>query len=273
MPTKCTLFFEVSTVYGDDLSYRVGGWSETYYHGGVIDTPSVNDAVVALGNVRAKILPKQASIVASRQQTVTADGKPGKSKTKLTFIKGNASFDTDVPQMAYAMRGHAAGQNMRMMELRCFPDEFVSKGEAKLTDAMTGFLRAYKRKIIDEGWMFRGIKMDVPTVEISTISGGGAITVNDDFVSPGVGKKVQVLRTKVSGTRDDFAGGNFKVLAAADARHITIAGWDGGECENGRLRAYSHDFFPITSIEDEAIFVRKVGRPFFQYRGRASSRP
>jgi len=274
MATKFTMFFTVAPVYKDGQSYRVAGFSESWFHpSDTID--SVKRDASKLANARAKLLPKQGSIVAFRFQHVTADGRPGASQVRLNYVKGNAAYETDVPNMAYQFRCYAAGkQNRAIRQIKGFPDQFVVDGEAKLDPQMTRDRDAYFKALSDV-WTFRGIVMDTPTVDIESITVNGGITTVDDFAYPGDKKKVQIIRTKKDGTRDDFFGQIIRTTTQTNAKNFTVelAKYKGGACTGGRVRAYSHEFFAIEEgIFDQAVYTHKVGRPFFQYRGRASNR-
>jgi hypothetical protein len=273
MATKLTAFFELGTIYGNGVTYRVAGWSESWINmGGGFNNSSFDKQVSDLLDARAKILAKQGSIVAYRYQTVVPDGRPTRSQVYLANRVGNADYPTDIPNMAFAYRGYSSGQNMRIMELRGFPDSQVVTGEAARDPNMVRNMNAFTKKLVDDGWGFRGIQKDVQTVDINLIGSVGAVSTVDDFACPPVGKKVQILRTKESPEGDDQFGGIFKVLSITDARHFTLQGWDNGDTKDGRVRSYAHDFFPFNFFSEQAVYTRKVGRPFFQYRGRASNK-
>lgn len=272
MATKVTLFFTVAPTSTDGQSYRVAGFSESWYHPSETLQSVLGDTRL-LCRARAKLLPTQGSIVAQRYQIASPDGRPGASQVRLLYYKGNPSYNTDVPNLGFQFRAYAVGkQNRAVRMIHSIPDQFIENGEAKFSVQYLKDRDAYW-KLLSDSWQFRGIKMDVDTKEIESISDIGAIVTTEDFAYPGDKKKVQVIRTKQDEGRDDYHGQIVRTIASADAKHFTVKDWNGGSCTGGRVRPYSHEFFGIDpEIQGESIYSHKLGRPFFQYRGRASNR-
>lgn len=273
MTVKCTYFCEIAPEYKDGNVYRIGGWSESFYHDSTLASGQAEKVFDTLIGARAKLLPKQASIVAKRFQDVAADGRPGRAKVRLVYIRGNTAYDTDVPNLAYVARVYAKNNkpNHRLLELRGFPDVMCVKGEASLDAPWQSFRDLYYQVLIDN-FQFRGNILDGPTAHITSVSADGSVVTDEDFVNNLAGKKVTIVRALINGTRDDFFGGTFKVGAQPSLRLTTLLGYNGPACTKGTIRAYGHDFFGIESIDSESVYTRKVGRPFYQYRGKASAK-
>jgi len=272
MRFKYTMLFQARTnVGGTANDAHIGGWSESIYGAEgafAISTVVFNRLMVA----RAQLLPSSTAIIGQRYQAVDPVGA---SSTGATRLPGTWASDTDIPQMAVLLRGKAQGQpNVSRVTLRGVPDELVFQGEFKNKDNYQALLNAYLGEL--NNWFFKARDLAAEQARILDIDANGNVVTLDAITAP-VETLVRVLRTvEEDGT---FVGGLFKIQTKTDNFNFKLREWEGQVTRKGRIRVETVTYprfgnFGTTGnpFPTPRVLTRKVGRPFGQYRGRASRR-
>lgn len=273
MATKCTMLIRTgSSLQGgsSQVINRVGGFSESWYNPAVF-SPALETNFIGLAQRRAALLPSLASIVGFRYQAT--DGlTSGATVTRTTAIPGTAAVQPDVPQMALKFDIDANGTpNQRIWLMRAVPDSQITNGEyqpsATFRTNVSTFFAA-----LSASWQFRGQNLAVPTTAIFNITAAGVITW---LAAPGYvdGAIIRILRAR--GADGRAQGGRFLVNNVV-GNTGQLLGWPFGLCTGGKSRLYQI-IFPSIPIGTDApntaqAVVKKVGRPFFLYRGRRAAR-
>jgi hypothetical protein len=264
------LFGYASNLSGGSQGHRTGGWSESVY-----DASPVNQTAIDLFKVlqmkRAPLLGSGALIVGQRYQNIDPLGG---STTGSDQYPGNVTYPSDVPQLSLLGRiGAQVRANFRALEIRGIPDSLAAEGEYKPDSVFPTLLSDYIAAL-SGNWYFRGRDLATPRVPIIKIEGAsGIVAVAADFtVAPG--DLVQIIRTRDD---DGKVFGSFNYIAATPAptaRQFSLSDYIGGDAKGGsvRLALKVLGLFRGGSFSIRGIAVRKVGRSFFQYRGRASVR-
>lgn len=269
---KYTMIFNSSTnVSGGSVGQRTGGWSEGLYSANAptaeIGAGTYRSVFEELCSLRARLLPTGFAVVGQRYQQIDPIGG---SATGGFNAPGSAGIQADVPQMALFLRLTAAETpNIKPLTLRGLPDARVVEGEYKPESTFTAALQAFVNKL--NIWRFKGRDLTQTPVAITSIDANGLATLDpgnpfvpDDYV--------RVLRT--TDINGDRQGGRFRVIAPITTSTVTLQGWDLGECHGGKMRL-DLTIYPLIGAQTAnvlRVIVRKVGRPFGQYRGRASTR-
>jgi len=160
--------------------------------------------------------------------------------------------------------------NIRRMILRGLPDAVEADGEYRPPSAFPNDLNNFFAFL--NGYQFRGRDLSQPVHKIINITAAGVITSVDVLPYP-LNAMVRVLKSKDSGGR--LRGGAFQVtLAGPLSTQSTISNWTFGATTGGsvRLDAIVYPNIDAPNITVGRLIVRKVGRPFTQFRGRRSAR-
>lgn len=268
MPIKCTALFQLATNVSDPTATqrRLGGWSESIYS----TQNDANFVQILFQNwcqSRAALLPAGAAVVGQRYQKVDPAGI---SSTSARVYPGTAGTQADIPQMCLNMRAQGVGvRNIRGIQLRGIPDARVVEGEYSPSAAFEAALTALYNRFFD--FNFRGRNLDSAQAPIFSIDVNGVYFTTVDNVFQ-LNNIIRVLRTTDS--NKEQVGGRFRVSAVTSTRSGTLFGWNLGNCTGGRMRVEEiiYPGFLSGGISGRIITSKKVGRPFKQYRGRASRR-
>ena len=247
-----------------------GGWSETLWWIGS-DAPNV--VLRDWANKRAPMLTRTCRIVGARVQTFTRVGNllvaGGTSAVGLSK-QGNPATDPDLPQVSLSLKAQAFGApNTRRFVLRGMPDEVMKQGEFQPD---SNFLRActeYRNFLAASSWAFPGRDLSKPTVNIVSII--TSVLKLTDATLFNVGDYVRLLKVK------DLTGksitGVYRVSVKA-GNDLTLENFDGTVVTKnvGKARVDYTAVYPIGTVELGRASVKKIGRPFEQYRGRRSKR-
>lgn len=268
---KGTMIFSMNTIpAAGNAATRVGGWSESVYGSydsvGIFTTPFLQ-----LCASRAALLPASASIIGQRYQAILPLG--GSSTTNNVF-PGRSDMDTDLPQVSllYRLRGLGVG-NARPYYIRCIPDDLVKKGEFVPTPAYTAQLGSFFGRLASV-FQFRARSLAADRYPFLTISNTGAYITTLPTIWA-VDTIVSISRALK--TDGKFINGRFRVATVTTPQTGTFSNWPAEATTGGvgfsRSIIYP-TFAPIESgqINSGRAVVRKVGRPFGQFRGRQSSR-
>jgi len=263
---KCTALFLFTTTDTNKADgNRSAGWSESYYY------PTADFAVAAnqfgqLCRCRAGLLATGGSIIGQRYQLVDPVGA---SKSGAVGFTGNSGAAADVPQMALLITAEASGTtNKRSLIVRGVPDARVVGGNYSPStdyDRRLGIFYAGLRN----GWVMRGANMGNQKSPIISIDTTGVVTTS---IAHGLAaeQRVQILRTIMPNDRQK--GGVYTVMAPVTATTFKIAADFTLPTHGGKARKYEIVNPNYGACELQRVVVKKVGRVFFPYRGRASVR-
>lgn len=270
MTIKATMLLQATTALSkpDTEVHRTAGWSESWYTQEP-DIAKVRIAMSDLCDLRARLLPIGASVVGQRYQVVDAVGN---STTGAQVFPGSAGLATDLPQVALYFKLPGQGvNNYKPLYLRGTPDARILEGEYIGTEDYNRRLVNFLRML--QQWRFRARDFTNSVWPIWNVTNAGVVQLNAASTLS-VGNIVQVLRT-----RDGFGdqvGGMFRVGTVTNASNITLDAWTFGATNGGKVRINSFVYPLVDSAdivpENARAVMKKVGRPFGAFRGRASKR-
>jgi hypothetical protein len=284
MPLKVSMLFQVTT-NPPNPQYAIphtGGWSESFW------SPTIafftSQVLAAYGNVRANLLPGQASIVGFRQSLYTVAGNkllPGGVSTLKRLIAGNSQNITDLPQVSLEIAGLAAGAiNGNRFRLGAIPDSMMTNGEYQPTPAFAGQVTSYLNLLSGRVTIngvnipavgFVGRDLAQPTTAVNAVA-NGVVTlrqniggqVNVDFLR--LHRVVDIAGNPLRGSYlITGINGNAYTLQGLPLQVVTKP--------NGTARLDRIGVFQYAALNVSRAVVKKVGRPFQSYRGRQSNRP
>jgi len=274
MPFRVSFLFGLTTepVSLTVSSAHSAGWSENIW---IQNDPDLTAKITRLAPLRCSMLPIQGSMIGWRTQSYTIVGNkliPGGSASIRQRFPGNARYQCDVPQMCLSVTLPAQGApNKAQFKLRGIPDGQVTGGEFNELDAFGQKLIDWKNQLIADSWCMLGRNLTNPSSNVLSIV-GNVLTV--DVALPGVVANTTYIRLrKVKDVLGRPVVGTFLVTAIAGTSY-TLAGWThpSNVGISGSCRVDSLVVLPIANVQFPTgrITVKKVGRPFESYRGRAS---
>lgn len=269
MAVKVTTLFQVQTTMPNNTPGKTAGFSETVYSLMGFNTPELLNAHYLLMEQRAKLLPRTASIIGQRYMSMETTGA---SKIAKRNYPGSSGADTDIPSMAVSYRLQGTGVPNRVnLIIRGIPDTMATKGSFSPTPNFAANIQGYMNEL-SNNWYFHGRDQMVETAEIILIAADGTIDYAPD-IGLTAGEYVQVLDTK---SVDGKGHGGFYWLADSETDgYLRLRGWIGLACEGGKIRPWGEVYakYPNETVDPYTgtIMNRKVGRPFFSYRGRAAA--
>lgn len=257
---------------------RAGGFSDGWYDS--VGTGYALDARDrALINSRAAMLPVGTSIVGARISFFDADGvSVGRSRPHRLALNGSETGQADDPRLAlmYSCYGFNVTNELQLY-IQNIPDARTANGGYVSIASWENKVRDYvHQKVAGQGYGFFGFDQNQSKFGIESISAAGNMVTSNahDFTE---GQYLRILKT-VPTTRTKFRTdpNGWLVTAAPDAFHLTVQGWNFGECTGGYIQRWAK-LFVSPQLNDEEVLnplvcTKKIGRPFFGYRGRASNR-
>lgn len=255
---NCSMLFAYATDGG-----RQAGFSESWYRDGAV--ADARPELVNLATARAAMLPTLVSIIGLRIQIVG-----GRSVSYQQFFQGTRSNVQDIPQMAVqcVVAGDVANSKKRF-SMRAVADARVIGGDYNPAAWFTAAADIFAGVLVGSGFKFRSRKQSNPTVGLLSISSAGVFTLQAALAfNPG--DFLTLLR--VSDNNGKPISGNFYVNAPVTGTTGTFANWGGQTVgQSGKVRKLEYEYPSVVanSFVIEKIMTRKVGRPFFLYRGRA----
>lgn len=262
---KCISLFQLGTnPSGGSRGSRIGGWSESVLFSGVFA-----DAVTRFNNYcekRAAMLANSAAVVGQRYQLIDPEGR---TQTAARRFQGTLGA-CDVPQMAVTFTVPASGSpNIRRFVLRGLPDGYAVEGEFAPTPAFDLAFGLWKTTLTYFG--FQCLNLLATTVPVTSIAADGTFVLQKPIVfAPNDYLSISRARD-VSGNTHN---GRFHVQTMTDTQHGKFDDWVGLATLGGTARpdAYLFQGFNAPQASEPTLTLRKVGRPFTPYRGRASAR-
>jgi len=279
MQNRLTMLFQNVTAPTNRTAAdpHIAGWSESFYS--TSDLTAGAAKIIALITARATILPKTASIVGYRIGFYNIVGRklqPAGTQTAKYRQVGNIAWETDVPQVSLMFGGNAGGTaNTNRFAARCIPDVMVNNGEYQPTTAFSANVQAYIQALLTGGWGFIGRDLTAWQAPISDITAPGVVSFVGAFPvgQPGLG---DYLRFHYAYQANSLPiTGTYRIGSIDFANNkMTLLGWQGGAMPNvtGFMRWDKIAMNTFSAININRIVVRKVGRPFENYRGRRSNR-
>lgn len=275
MPFKYDILFQMTTE-PDNLAVanpHTAGWSEGHWRNDLVSVTA--GPFFNLMETRARLLPKQASIIGYRisefEFVLNRMVPKGASAGRARF-PGNTQFATDVPQMALEIGAATGSANSTRFGIRCIPDVMVSGGEYSPTVAfrtnMTNFLAA----LVNNGFAMVGKDFTQPAYQIVSITSGGLMTLK-----PGAAISADLDSVLLRGVRNSqghAVSGSFQLGDSPAANQWILLGWNQANIV-GAVGTVRRDIilpYLLSSASVSRVVVRKVGAPFERYRGKSSRR-
>ncbi len=279
MPFKVTLLFQQGTGAAagqPTLASHIGGWSESVYTSNpsitAVRTAILGDPVLGggLAPLRAQLLPASGSVVGYRIAQVLP--RVGKAQTQSVVFPGSPSRETDVPQMALQCSINSAStNNVRRFSIRGVPDDQVIDGEFAPDAGYQTRLSFYATEL--SNWQFLGQDLTVPFLPVTSIDVTGLVIM---AAPPGylVGDTVQFRNVRIQATGQLVSFKAKVTVAPIGGVTFTITPPPLLAMAFGEVRKVAFALFTMdgNSFQVARVAVRKVGRPFGQYRGRRSRR-
>jgi len=271
--TRFSFLFQLTTAPNNrEVSIsHTGGWSEQHVWPGVL--PINHERVIELASRRAALLPSAAQLVGIRKATFTTSGNkivPGGSQTS-NFRRPGGTWVTDLPQVSLSLSciGEGGGNTSRQV-LRCVPDAFMVKGEYEPSSAFTTALGRYTQALVDHNWGFMGRDLSSPKQAVFFVDNNTIKTTAS--LGGGVDSYVRLLNVRDSNTQQPLDG-IFRITGIAGTVYTVEGLPAGAEAHNsGFARLDGIVLVNIGEVLVGRACVRKIGRPFESYRGRASRR-
>lgn len=249
-----------------DQKVRTGGWSESVYFAGSAE--EARAAFLILAPLRAQLLPGRFFIDGLTLQVVD-----GGSSTQGLALPGPTEYASDAPQMALQIKMAGMGVvNSRTFALRGIPDAMIKSGEYHPESYFHGAVLSYIGWLAGGDFRFKGRKLSNDLFDIVDISVAGVLQMVQDESNVDAGDLVQLYHAK-----DQFGNsvkGTFTAAKIGAEETLTLIDWAGQHVVKGKFRIQEHDYFGMKEVGAKIgpAVVRKVGRPFGGYRGRASNR-
>jgi hypothetical protein len=233
---------------------------------------------VGLLPARAQLLPTSGTIVGVRLYS----GGAGRGQSLAYSYPGTANYNTDIPQMALLVKaGNAGSTATRRFTIRAIPDLFVEYGEFSPSDT-------YKQRLTDYfgalgNFVFNALNPANAKVKAFTIAPvafagppartDGQVTLVQNAVPFQPNTVVRISRALDA--NGIARSGDFTISQIGPIQgQFNVMYWPYGFCTGGTVSARAYGLYGISPslCAVERVVVRKVGRPFEQYRGRRSKR-
>jgi hypothetical protein len=262
MVTKCTWLFNGSSNSGE----KSFGFSETWYSG--LTGDAVITAMEGVSTVRKLILAYGISIVGYRIQE--GNGRAYVVRKSLSPPSSN-----DYPNLpldsALCQVGVQGSPTLKKFFLHALPDDWVAQ------DRIVASRKAAILTVVDAYTAFnfqvRVVNPAAPATSILSITEAGLV---ETVGAHGLNVNDYVTLLRVRDINNRAIRGTFVVRTVPTNSTLTLAGWGGNTVgRSGKIRINQYSYLGATSLAARGIIgtgSRKVGRPFFQSRGRAPAR-
>lgn len=271
MPFKHTLIFNVQSVQADTNGIiRQGSFSESYLNPDSFDKDRLNKFITN----RMALASDRVTCVALRVVDTTTKNVMNLQKFVAKGLWG-ASGEGDFPSAAAFCTGVGSRNGVHKLELRGLPDAASTAGAgigglADLNRRAKPFFDGLK----NNGWyqLARNLgatAQKIVSVEpvIGSLINAAVVTTNLPLAMA-VGSSVWILRTRSRSGNRSVRGGKFICTVATVGNSFTIAEWNGGSCMGGRARIDDPQNNEYRDLTVQEVNLRKVGSPFFKFRGR-----
>jgi hypothetical protein len=263
MSLKCTWLFQ-----GDEAGIGGSSWgfSESWYFGG--GAALAEAAMDAVSRVRAVILAKRCGIVAYR-----IGQENGLSYVVRKSFDGPSSNDvSNLPvDAALCQVAVANTTTYKRFYYHDLPDDWVNGGA--IVNARIAAIRAVTSEIARQGFQVRYQVTTAPQANVLAIDAQGNVTVQQNIAAV---PNATLRMLKVRDINNRAMKGTYVVDTQTDPTHFKLRGWPGNVvARSGKVRLVQYAFGNAIDFGRQGVIrggARKVGRPFFQLRGRVSAR-
>ncbi len=251
---------------------HIGGWSEFV----IWNSDNVASLIQALRgglNGLPALLPSRAALLPGSAQIVGVRlyaGGAGKGQSYGFAYPGPAGASSDVPQMALLCKSGPSGFAVtRRFTLRGVPDLFVTNGEFTPSAGYATLIQTYFQALFNFG--FYGLDPGTPTAQVLNISLAGVVTLKIP-VSPFNSTQLLNVSKTLNSAGQFVSYTGFLSAIGPGQNQFTLPNWTAGSCTGGKIVVKSRSVYSMNPAISAVtrVVVRKVGRPFEQYRGRRS---
>lgn len=270
---RMNMLFAVTTdpVDRSTAAAHSGGWSESFW--------SDKNIANAGGyfnywvDRRIALLPKECSVVGYRVEQFDIAGNkliPLGASSRRLVLPGGYNGHVDMPQNALQISGSSGGgANTSRFSLRGMPDEIIVRGEYAPDPAFLTAMRSYINDIPTQGFGFVGRDRSLPVGKVNRTDGGtGVVTLSANI--GGVANQSYLRFLKARDDSGRAIKGSFLITAIAGNLYTLQNMTQTMTKPNGLARVDVMQFFSFGGLTVARAIVRKIGRPFESYRGRAS---
>jgi len=281
MPIKVVVLFQQTTIAGGNspiigLSGRShqAGWSEHVWWATNESITDLKAALITGSPGRYGLLPARSGVLNANAAIIGVrlyEGGAGRGALLPLGYPGLGGNPCDIPQMSVLCKGTA--QNFavaRRWTLRGIPDGQVTLGEFDPTVNFAARLRFYFDAL--QNFYFRAIDASNVPVAVHDVQSTGLVTLMNP--SPFVIGNFLTFRGMLNTVGRRVGATGFVTAIGPMANQFTIGAWLILSTSGGTAVLRSRSLYPFFSPSTSAVRIvtRKVGRPFEQYRGRASRR-
>lgn len=264
MPSKATWLFNGRS--GVDVDSSVFGWSESWYTGRA--GADLEAAMDAISLVRAAILASGSFIVGYRISTGPGQAYVIRKSFKPPFANDGCNLPVD---SALCQVNIVGSNNLKRFWLHNLPDSWIN--QATIAPDRIPFVRLTVKAYCDAGFGVRIQNQANAQIGVLSIDNTGLVTT---IAAHGlaVGNECSFLRC--SDINGRTIRGQWIVTTVPSATTFTVAHWPNlTVARSGKVRLTSFLYNNAVYPGDRSVIrggSRKVGRPFFQSRGRAAAR-
>jgi len=249
---------------------HTAGWSESFWTS--LNQAGFNAPWTVQQQRRAVMLPPTAAIVGYRIQEYTISGNkllPGGTSAGRQNLPGSGTLTIDLPQVA--LQANCASRltpNSSRLVLRGMPDSIMVGGEYQPTATFQAAFTNFANSM--SGLNFGFIGRDLAQASVRVLSIAGNVITVDAIPATGLVVGDFVRLNRVYGELGNPVKGSFRVTAIA-GQTVTVAGLVATVTKpSGTIRRDQLTYLNYGQILPIRAVVKKVGRPFEQYRGRRS---
>lgn len=274
MAARVALLFSVTT-NPHDMETAVphsGGWSESHWANDF--APTSAPWIVYLAKKRAVLLPSQCAVIGWRYEQFTILGNqliPNGCSSGRFLYPGGQLMDLNLPQDALQISAGGVGvPNTTRFSLRCIPDTQIAYGEYQPTQVFKSAMTLYLKQLSGDLWGFVGRVKTGLQARVNS-NANNVVTLSADVGGiPGT----DFLRfNRVNDWSGNPVVGSFLITAKVGSVY-TLSGFPSVTITkpSGTARIDALARFYYSACTPDRATSRKIGRPFAQYRGRASRR-
>lgn len=274
MLTRITILMQITTAPNDrtEADPHTAGWSESYWVNGDIATATVS--VQELLTKRALLLPAQGAIVGVRNAKYDIVGNalvPKGASTARLRKAGSGTYGTDQPGVSLMLACTGTNvPNATKMCIRGIPDVVIIGGEYGPDTTFKGRMTQFTT-LLKSGWGFVGRDLSQPAQKVISIA-GNVVTL---AATVGGNNNVDnLIFKKVRDNDGNPVKGSYLMTAGGGTATYTLAGGLNRTktVPGGTARLDKIAFFTFQTVDVDRAVLRKVGRPFASYRGKASKK-
>jgi len=263
MATKATWLFNGSS----QSSGRVWGFSESWYTS--LSGQNLINAMDLVSSRRVQILSQNTQIVGYR--IAQATGRAFVRRTVFSPPVGNAASNINVDSCLMQC-DVGNGGNRKKFFFHDLPDDWIVR--TIIDPARYNAILLVLQTLSVAGFQVRFQRQNAIDAPILSIDATGNVVTSAGF---GVIANQVVSFLNCRDNNNRAVRGSYVVETVTDSTHFKVAHWTGQIVgRRGRVRLVSFDFGGAVVLPNNDSIIgaasRKVGRPFFQSRGRAPVR-